>query len=94
MFNKTNHGPELDNVKKATAMMFAALVDTLVGTDSIEAQSFVKALDDLYTHIRNDSDDINALELISWTKSMISGIDRINGQQAPLMKQIHSYSYD
>lgn len=90
MSNKTNHSPEPDNVKKATAMMFAALVDTLVGTDSTEAERFVKALGQLQAHVRDDSDDLNALELISWTKSMISGFDFVNGQQTPLMKQINT----
>lgn len=89
MSNKTNDGPELQNVKRATAMMFAALVDTLVGTDSPEAERFAKALDDVYHHIRNDSEDLNALELISWTRSMITGFDRINGQQEPFMKRIN-----
>jgi hypothetical protein len=88
MTDETVRTPELDNVKRATAMMFAALVDTIVGTDSPQAKIFVANLDKCYTKIRNESGDLNALELLSWTRSMISGFDVIEGQGTPLMKQL------
>jgi hypothetical protein len=88
MTDKTVRTPELDNVKKATAMMFAALVDTLAGTDSPQAAQFTEALSKVYAHIRDDSADLNALELVSWTRSMITGFDMANGQKTPLMKSL------
>jgi hypothetical protein len=88
MTDKTVRTTELDNVKKATAMMFAALVDTVVGTDSRQAEIFLANLDKCYAKIRNESGDLNALELLSWTRSMITGFDIIEGQGTPLMKQL------
>lgn len=88
MTDKTIRTPELDNVKKATAMMFAALVDVIVGTDSPQAERFAEALGKIYAHIRDDSDDLNALELVSWTRSMITGFNMEKGQQTPLMKSL------
>ena len=88
MSDKTIRTVELDNVKKATAMMFAAIIDTLVGTDSPQAKVFDQKLDQIYHHIRDDTDDLNALELLSWTRNMITGFSRVDGQGAPLMKRI------
>lgn len=88
MAEKTVHTVELENVKKATAMMFAALVDTLVGTDSPQAKLFVEKLDKLYHHIRDDTDDLNALELLSGTRTMITGFSQAEGQGVPIMKKI------
>ncbi|MBP1064597.1 hypothetical protein ACVI1J_006438 [Bradyrhizobium diazoefficiens] len=78
----TKKTTELDNVKKATAIMFAALVkleDTAPGLN----EGFVVNLDTAYTKIREDSDDLNALETISWTRSMITGFDIVSGQTKP-----------
>ncbi|WP_050630508.1 hypothetical protein [Bradyrhizobium viridifuturi] len=88
MNDKTVRTEELDNVKKATAMMIAALVDTLVGTDSKQAEIFVSNIDKLYARIRNESDDLNALELLTWTRTMITGFSFTEGQGTPLMKQL------
>ena len=76
----TKKTTELDNVKKATAIMFAALVKSLEDTAPGLKEGFVANLDTAYTKIREDSDDLNALETISWTRSMITGFDIVSGQ--------------
>ncbi|WP_445215931.1 hypothetical protein ACKWRH_26560 [Bradyrhizobium sp. Pa8] len=75
MSDKTKRTPELDNVKTATAILFAALVKTLDEMHPGLKQTFVAKLDEGYAKIRNDSDDLNALETLSWTRTMITGFN-------------------
>ncbi|MBB4398700.1 hypothetical protein [Bradyrhizobium sp. ERR14] len=75
MSDKTIRTPELNNVKKATAIMFAALVKSLEEVNPGLKEAFVAKLDEGYAKIRNDTDDLNALELLSWTRTMITGFD-------------------
>ena len=78
----TKKTTERDNARTAAAIMFAALVkleDTAPGLN----EGFVVNLDTAYTKIREDSDDLNALETISWTRSMITGFDIVSGQTKP-----------
>lgn len=72
MTDKTAHQPELDSIKMATAMMFAALVDTIVGTDSPQAKIFAANIEKCHRRMTREGDDINGLELLSWTRLMIT----------------------
>ncbi|UFX41776.1 hypothetical protein HAP47_0020960 [Bradyrhizobium sp. 41S5] len=74
----------LDNVKKATAILVTCLVDAL---DEEAKARFIANLDRSYAKIRNDANDQNALELISWTRTMITGFDVASGQQRPFLKE-------
>lgn len=77
----------LDNVKKATAILVTCLVDALEKSDPAFKDRFLANLSESYAKIRNDTDDLNALELLNWTRSMITGFDFINGQQQPFLKR-------
>ncbi|MBC7584162.1 MAG: hypothetical protein H7316_10480 [Tardiphaga sp.] len=78
---------ELKNVKKATAIMFAAMVDALTETNPNFKDAFVNRLDQAYGDIRHDSDDLNALELVSWTRTLITGFDHVTGQNKPFFSR-------
>jgi hypothetical protein len=44
---------------------------------------FVENLDQSYAKIRDDAD--NALELLTWTRTMVTGFDFSGGQQRPFL---------
>jgi hypothetical protein len=76
---------KLDNVKKATAILITCVVDAMGDLDADFKNRFVKNLDRGYAKIRNDSDDLSALELLSWTRTMVTGFDFSGGQQTPFL---------
>lgn len=86
-----NRSEELKNVKKATAIMFAAVVSALGETNPEFKGRFVSKIEDAYAKIRNDTDDLNALELLSWTRTMITGFDQVTGQNNPFFDDFPVY---
>jgi hypothetical protein len=74
-----------DNVKKATAILITCIVDAMSDMDADFKDRFVKNLDRGYAKVRNDTDDLNALELLSWTRTMVTGFDFSGGQQRPFL---------
>jgi hypothetical protein len=76
---------EIQNIKKATAILITCVVDAMTSLDVDFKNQFVKNLDQSYAKIRNDTDDLNALELLSWTRTMVTGFDLVGGQQEPFL---------
>ena len=83
----------LQNVKKATAILIACVVDAVAGTDPNFKDHFLANLSQSYDKIRNDTDDLNALELLSWTRSIITAFDHANGQQEPFLNRQEAKGY-
>jgi hypothetical protein len=77
----------LQNVKKATAILITCMVDAMAETDPNFKDRFLANLSQSYGKIRDDTDDLNALELLNWTRSMITGFDHANGQQQPFLNR-------
>ena len=77
----------LENVKKATAILITCVVEAMAETDAGFKDRFLVNLSESYSKIRNDADDLNALELLNWTRSMVTGFDHINGQGEPFLKR-------
>jgi hypothetical protein len=77
----------IQNVKKATAILITCLVEAMTEIDPNLKDRFLANLSDSYGKIRNDTDDLNALELLNWTRSMITGFDHVDGQQQPFLKR-------
>ena len=76
----------IQNVKKATAILITCVVEAMAETDNGFKDRFLANLSDSYNKIRNDTDDLNALELLSWTRTMITGFDHASGQNEPFLK--------
>jgi hypothetical protein len=74
---------ELNNVKKATAILIACVVDAMSVQDVGPKDRFVMNLDRSYAKIRDDTDDVNALELLSWTRTLVTGFDFVGGIESP-----------
>jgi hypothetical protein len=77
----------IQNVKKATAILITCLVDAMTETDPNFKDRFLANLGHSYGKIRNDTHDLNALELLNWTRSMITGFDHTEGQQQPFLNR-------
>jgi hypothetical protein len=75
----------IQNVKKATAILITCMVDAMAEKDPNFKDRFLANLSRSYTKIRDDTNDLNALELLNWTRSMITGFDHVNGQQQPFL---------
>lgn len=76
----------LRTTKNATAVMFTVLVQVLEKRmPGIEA-AFLDRLGQAYAEIKNDSDDLNGLELMRWTQSLLSGFDLVHGQGSPFLE--------
>jgi hypothetical protein len=53
------------------------------GRDRAEGEGEVKR--PANAKVRNDTDDPDALELLSWTRTMVTGFDFSGGQQRPFL---------
>ena len=76
----------LRTTKNATATMLTVLVQVLEQRmPGIEA-AFLERLGQAYAETRNDSDDLNGLELMRWTQSLLTGFDFVSGQGSPFLE--------
>ncbi|KQO13298.1 hypothetical protein [Sphingomonas sp. Leaf242] len=76
----------LRTTKNATAAMFTVLVQVLEQRmPGIEA-AFLERLGQAFAETKNDSDDLNGVELMRWTQSLLSGFDHVHGQGSPFLE--------
>jgi hypothetical protein len=86
---------DFGRLKRGTAALAAVLVKTLNETDPTFQERFLKHLETAYDHFKNgtspytegEGDKVTALELLSWTRQMITGWDRIKGQGSPFLDE-------
>jgi hypothetical protein len=63
------------------------VVEAMAKTDDNFKDRFLANLSESYAKIRHDLADLNALELLNWTRTMITGFDHVNGQHEPFLKR-------
>jgi hypothetical protein len=66
-------------------ILITCIVDAMSDLDADFKDRFVKNLDRSYAKIRDDNDDLNALELLSWTRTPVTGFDFSGGPQRPFL---------
>ncbi|AWM07616.2 hypothetical protein [Bradyrhizobium symbiodeficiens] len=84
------------NVRAGAAALATCLVKTIEQSDPTFQERFLKNLDDAYYHFKDDSaavsadgkprSVIGALEILSWTREMLTGWNPVTGQGQPLIK--------
>jgi hypothetical protein len=79
----TRPDEDLRQMKRGTAVLFATLIETLKEIDPAASDRFTDNLDKAYAKIRNDSDNLNAVELLSWTRELVTGHSIISGGGRP-----------
>jgi len=77
----------LRNVKRGTALLVTCLVETLNEIDPGARARFIARLDSAYAQTRDESSDLNSLELLSWTRELITGFSNTEGQGLPFFKR-------
>ena len=82
---------ELHKAKAAVSQLVACLVQTLDESDPTFQDRFLKRLEAAYNEARDKSegDQRHTFEMFSWTRELLTGFSRINGQGEPYLS-----SYD
>jgi len=77
----------LDRTKRAVAALVTCVVTTLNETEPSFQERFLANLDKAYCKFQDDTGDdiIQELELLSWTRSLLTGFDHIGGQGKPFL---------
>jgi hypothetical protein len=86
---------DLWQVKTGTAALAVCIVRTLQKSDPDFEDRFLKNLDRAYDHFRHDHGATrrdgsprevqNVLEMLAWTRELLTGWNNITGQQEPLL---------
>jgi len=78
---------DLHRAKRGTAVLAACIVQTLNESDPSFQARFLERLGRAYLELRDNSegDVIQELELLAWTRSLLTGFDFIGGQGEPLL---------
>lgn len=79
---------DLDHLKKATAVLAACVVQTLDESDPSFETRFLERLERAYRELKDNTDgDVqHEMELLSWTRSLLTGFDMVSGQGTPFLK--------
>jgi hypothetical protein len=73
---------ELDDVKRATAVLFACLLES--NKDDPEAKTrFVTLLEEGYAKFSNKGGGTDGLELLNWTRQLLTGFSWSSGHGRP-----------
>lgn len=83
-------------VRTGAAALATCIVRTLSESDPTFEERFLKNLDEAYYHFRDDNDAVRAdgkprevigvLEMLSWTRELLTGWNPVVGQRRPFLK--------
>lgn len=78
---------DLDHLKKGTAFLAACIVQTLNESDPSFQTRFLDRLTRAYQKLRDNSDGKvqDELELLAWTRELLTGFNVVSGQGAPFL---------
>jgi hypothetical protein len=84
-----NPADPLFRTKWGVAVLGACIVETINESDPTFREGFLKKLTDAYYKLRDDSqnDELQGMELLSWTREALTGFDQIKGQGEPFFRQ-------
>ena len=83
----TDRSNDLHQTKRGTAVLFAVLVQTLEKSSPGFEGAFLERLAKAYAELRDnsDADPIHALEMLAWTRTLLTGFDFVSGQGEPFL---------
>ena len=78
---------ELQHVKNGMAILTTCLVQTLSQSDRSFQDRFLKHLTEAHYEVRDNTDGEvrHELELLSWTRSLLTGFNLVTGQGKPFL---------
>lgn len=79
---------DLHRAKRGVAVLTACVVQTLNESDPSFERRFLERLTKAYYELRDSSegDVIQELELLTWTRELLTGFNLITGQGEPFLK--------
>jgi hypothetical protein len=83
----TDDATELHRAKRGAAMLATCIVQTLNESDPTFQDRFLERLSRAYHELKDNTDgDVRQeMELLSWTRSFLTGFDHITGQGEPFL---------
>lgn len=78
---------DLHRAKRGVAILAACVVQTLNESDPSFEGRFLERLSRAYRELKDNSegDVIQEMELLAWTRELLTGFDFINGQGEPFL---------
>ena len=78
---------DLNHLKKATAILGACVVQTLNESDPSAQTRFLERLERAYRELKDSThgDVQHEMELLSWTRSLLTGFSFVEGQGEPFL---------
>lgn len=79
---------DLDHLKKGVAVLAACVVQTLDESDPSFEKRFLERLSRAYYELKDNTEGPvqHEMELLAWTRSLLTGFSPIDGQGAPFLK--------
>lgn len=72
--------------KKGVSALVATLVQTVEQRDPGFEAAFLRRLEKAYREIRDEDAELDGLEILSWTRSLLTGFDHVHGQGAKFLE--------
>ena len=78
---------DLDHLKKGAAILGACVVQTLNESDPSFEKRFLSRLETAYRELKDNTDgDVqHEMELLAWTRSLLTGFSPFTGQGEPFL---------
>jgi hypothetical protein len=78
---------DLDHLKRGAAILAACVVQTLTESDPLFQTRFLERLERAYRELKDNMDGPvqQEMELLAWTRSLLTGFDPVGGQGAPFL---------
>jgi len=79
---------DLDRAKNGMAILSACIVQTMNDADPTFRDRFLERLSHAYSDLRNKAagNVVEELELLSWTRELLTGFSIVSGQGKPFQK--------
>lgn len=78
---------DLFHTAKGVAVLVTCVVQTLSESEPTFQERFLNRIGEAYYELRDNSEmsEVRGLELLSWTRELLTGWDRIHGQRKPFL---------
>ncbi|PDT19403.1 hypothetical protein CO674_33190 [Rhizobium hidalgonense] len=83
----TDKRTDLHRAKVGVSILATCIVQTMNESDPTFTDRFLQRLSAAYSDLKDntDGDVMEQLELLSWTRSLLTGFDHIHGQGKPFL---------
>tara|TARA_R100000365_G_C2746354_1_gene75606 strand:- start:3566 stop:3844 length:279 start_codon:yes stop_codon:yes gene_type:complete len=87
--NPEDKRTDLHRAKAGVAVLAVCIVETINETDPSFRDRFLEKMGEAYHKLRDDTegDQIEQLEMLSWTRSLLTGFDFVSGKGEPFFER-------